>query len=117
MSLLTRPALPVTLLVFLTFAAEPAAWQDPPGHDMGTPAPPARFVEPIKLFTVGLGPYTRPISSKNPEAQAYFTQGMQMMYAFDKVDAVRSFRMSWTKDPDCAICYWGEAWAWGSYLN
>ena len=20
-------------------------------------------------------------------------------------------------DPDCAICYWGEAWSWGSYLN
>ena len=20
-------------------------------------------------------------------------------------------------DPNCAICYWGEAWSWGSYLN
>jgi hypothetical protein len=30
---------------------------------------------------------------------------------------VRSFRESWKRDPDCAICYWGEAWAWGSYLN
>ena len=39
------------------------------------------------------------------------------MYAFAKIEAVRSFRESWKKDPDCAICYWGEAWAWGSYLN
>ena len=79
--------------------------------------PPARYIEPIKLFPVGLGPYTRPISTKVPEAQAFFDQGMQMMFAFAKVDAVRSFRMSWAKDPDCAMCYWGEAWAWGSYLN
>ena len=40
-----------------------------------------------------------------------------MMYSFAKPEAVRSFRESWKRDPDCAICYWGEAWAWGSYLN
>ena len=40
-----------------------------------------------------------------------------MMYAFAKAEAVRSFREAWKRDPDCAICYWGEAWAWGSYLN
>jgi tetratricopeptide (TPR) repeat protein len=66
---------------------------------------------------VGLGPYARRISSSNPEAQAFFNQGMQMMFAFAKSEAVRSFRQSWANDPACAICYWGEAWAWGSYLN
>ena len=30
---------------------------------------------------------------------------------------MRSFREAWKRDPDCAICYWGEGWAWGSYLN
>jgi tetratricopeptide (TPR) repeat protein len=30
---------------------------------------------------------------------------------------VRSFREAWKRDPTCAICHWGEAWAWGSYLN
>ena len=40
-----------------------------------------------------------------------------MMYSFAKPEAVRSFRESWKRDPNCAICYWGEAWAWGSYLN
>ena len=86
-------------------------------HAAAGAPPPARYVEPIQLFTVGLGPYTKPISTKVPDAQAYFNQGMQMMFAFAKTEAVRSFRMSWTKDPNCAICYWGEAWAWGSYLN
>ena len=73
--------------------------------------------EPIALFTTGLGPFHRPISSKNKEAQAFFDQGFQMMYAFARLDAVRSFREAWKADPECAICYWGEGWAWGSYLN
>ncbi len=86
-------------------------------HEMTTPTPPTRKLEPIPLYTVGLGSFTRPISSTNAEAQGYFNQGFQMMYAFARMDAVRSFRESWTRDPTCAICYWGEAWAWGSYLN
>ena len=68
---------------------------------------------------------TRTVSARSPgrfprtnkEAQAFFDQGFQMMYSFAKPEAVRSFRESWKRDPNCAICYWGEAWAWGSYLN
>jgi tetratricopeptide (TPR) repeat protein len=82
------------------------------------PGPLPKYVaEPIPLYTTGLGPFTRKISSNNREAQAFFDQGFQMMFAFAKLDAVRSFRESWKRDPDCAICHWGEAWAWGSYLN
>jgi tetratricopeptide (TPR) repeat protein len=76
-----------------------------------------RYTEPIQIFAVGLGAFARPISSTNNEAQAYFNQGFQMMYSFAKPEAVRSFREAWKRDPDCAICHWGEAWAWGSYLN
>ena len=73
--------------------------------------------DPIPLYTTGLGPFHRPITTKNKEAQAFFDQGFQMMYAFARLDAVRSFREAWKRDPECAICYWGEGWAWGSYLN
>jgi tetratricopeptide (TPR) repeat protein len=76
-----------------------------------------RYTEPIQFFKTGLGDFKKPISTKNADAQAYFNQGFQMMYAFAKGEAVRSFRESWKRDPECAICYWGEAWAWGSYLN
>jgi tetratricopeptide (TPR) repeat protein len=96
-------------------AAGLAAQQHSEQHE-STPLP-ARYRDPIPLYTVGLGPFSRPISSKNTEAQAFFNQGMQMMYAFAKADAVRSFREAWTRDPECAICYWAEGWAWGSYLN
>ena len=83
----------------------------------GDAALPEIFNEPIPLYPAALGEFTRPISSSNTEAQAYFDQGFQMMYAFAKEDAARSFREAWRRDPNCAICYWGEAWAWGSYLN
>jgi tetratricopeptide (TPR) repeat protein len=76
-----------------------------------------RYTEPIQIYKTGLGSFTRPMSSTNKEAQAFFDQGFQMMYAFAKPEAVRSFREAWKRDSDCAICYWGEAWAWGSYLN
>jgi tetratricopeptide (TPR) repeat protein len=82
-----------------------------------TPALPKWIAEPIHLYTTGLGRFTRPISSTNKEAQAFFDQGFQMMYSFAKPEAIRSFREAWKRDPNCAICYWGEAWAWGSYLN
>jgi tetratricopeptide (TPR) repeat protein len=85
------------------------------------PAPPRslydRYTEPIQIFKTGLGTFTKPMSSPSKEAQSFFDQGFQMMYAFAKREAVRSFREAWKRDPDCAICYWGEAWAWGSYLN
>lgn len=82
------------------------------------PAPLPKYVsEPIPLHKTALGPFTRKISSSNAEAQAFFDQGFQMMFAFAKLDAVRSFREAWKRDPACAICYWGEGWAWGSYLN
>ena len=82
------------------------------------PGPVPKYVsEPIKLYSSGLGPFSRKISTTVPDAQAFFDQGFQMMYAFAKLDAVRSFREAWKRDPSCAICYWGEAWAWGSYLN
>jgi tetratricopeptide (TPR) repeat protein len=94
-----------------------AAAQEHHDNDMAPSSLPKNFNEPMKLFPKALGKFTRPISSTNPEAQAYFTQGFQLMYAFAKQDATRSFREAEKRDPDCAICYWGEAWSWGSYLN
>ena len=113
-----RLAARLTACVLACFFALPA--QDHGGHGGATPegnALPANFSEPMPLYAKALGTFARPISSTNAEAQAYFNQGFQMMYAFAKMDASRSFRESWKRDPNCAICYWGEAWAWGSYLN
>ncbi len=78
---------------------------------------PDSFNQPMQLFDSAMGDFHFPISSDNELAQAYFDQGYQLMYAFAKEEAARSFQASHLADPDCAICYWGEAWSWGSYLN
>jgi tetratricopeptide (TPR) repeat protein len=107
----------------LLMSAAPAVAQHemPMAASSASPTSPGtlpRYVaDPIPIYTVGLGPYSKKISTTNPEAQALFDQGMQMMFSFAKLDAVRSFRAAWARDPECAICYWGEGWAWGSYLN
>ena len=90
----------------------------PPGSAQEPELPPG-FEEPMPLHHDGrgLGPFTRPITTSSPEAQLYFDQGIQLLYAFAPGDAARSFREAWKRDPNCAMCYLGEAWAWGPYLN
>ena len=84
---------------------------------MTSPTLSKSFSEPMPLYPKALGKFHRSISSTNTEAQAYFDQGFQLMYAFGKQDSTRSFREAEKRDPNCAICFWGEAWSWGSYLN
>ncbi len=98
----------------LVIAAAVLAAQD--DHADHAPLPPS-FNQPIPLHPKALGSFTRPISSRASGVQAYFDQGMQMKYAFAEMDAARSFREASRRDPTCAMCFWGEAWAWGSALN
>ena len=78
---------------------------------------PAGFDEEATYYAEALGPLTRPITTGSARAQRFFDQGVQMMYAFTPLRAARSFRQAQREDPECAMCYWGEAWAWGPYLN
>jgi tetratricopeptide (TPR) repeat protein len=71
----------------------------------------------VPLYAAGLGDLTRRVDTVEPEAQAYFDQGLQLMYAFAVEEGRRSFAAAREHDPACAMCAWGEAWGWGSYLN
>lgn len=82
-------------------------------RDEGT----AAFQKPIDYIPQALGPYEWKITTNSVKAQQYFTQGMQMRYAYGVDDAARSFREARLADPACAMCYWGEAFALGSFLN
>lgn len=70
----------------------------------------------VRLFD-NLGDRTRPVTTSSSLAQQYFDQGMQLSYAFGRRDAVASFREAQRRDPGCAMCFWGEAWALGPYIN
>ena len=69
---------------------------------------PEEFAAPIPLMEEILGDFHFPISSNSELAQAFFDQGMQMMYAFAKLESARSFREAQIADPNCAICFWAN---------
>ncbi len=65
----------------------------------------------------GLDSRDFPISSHSAPARAYFSQGFALLYGFNHWEAVRAFQKAQKLDPDCAICYWGEAFALGPNIN
>ena len=64
-----------------------------------------------------LGDYHYAIGTSEPLAQQYFDQGLRLYYAFNHQEAIRAFREAQRLDPDCAMCWWGEALAWGPNIN
>jgi tetratricopeptide (TPR) repeat protein len=72
--------------------------------------------EAIHYFDT-LGQFTRPISSKNPEAQRWFDQGMRLTWGFNHQAAQRSFAEAAKHDPGCGICFWGQALVLGPNVN
>ena len=65
----------------------------------------------------GLGSITYKITTANERAQAYFNQGLRLAYAFNHGEAQRAFRKAQKLDPDCAMCFWGEALVLGPNIN
>ena len=65
----------------------------------------------------GLGDFHRAVSTRSPQAQAYFDQGMRLLWAFNHDEATRSFAQAARLDPDCAACYWGVALTVGPNYN
>jgi len=72
--------------------------------------------KPAILYT-NLGSYHHPVSTRNPEAQKYFDQGLTLIYAFNHDEAIRSFRKALELDPDLVMAHWGIAYALGPNIN
>ncbi|VEP12558.1 conserved hypothetical protein [Hyella patelloides LEGE 07179] len=68
------------------------------------------------LFT-GMGSHHHLITTKSPQAQRYFDQGLVLAYGFNHAEAARSFRQAIKLDPDCAMCNWGLAYVLGPNIN
>ncbi|MCW1383867.1 hypothetical protein OLX02_13665 [Novosphingobium sp. KCTC 2891] len=52
-----------------------------------------------------------------PAARPWFDQGLLMAYNFNHAAAIASFRRAQALAPDCALCFWGEALAYGPNIN
>jgi hypothetical protein len=89
--------------------AAPACAQQPHDHAPSTTAK-APLLE-------GLGPVRHPVTTRHPDAQKYFDQGLRLSYAFNHEEAGRSFREAARLDSTCAMAWWGAALVLGPNIN
>jgi len=97
---------------------------DPATVPPAPPATPICHVEtkdeaapPATAILAGYGTGGFAVETRSPEAQAYFTNGMQLAHAFAHKAATSAFKRAEMLDPACALCVWGEAWSRGPTIN
>jgi tetratricopeptide (TPR) repeat protein len=64
-----------------------------------------------------LGSHRYAVTTAVPLAQRYFDQGLRLYYAFNHAEAIRAFDAAAGLDPECAMCFWGTALAYGPNIN
>jgi tetratricopeptide (TPR) repeat protein len=94
----------ILALVSLTYAQ----------HGHGTQTAPEKRVA---VLEEGLGKVDHPVSTRNPEAQKFFNQGLAYLYAFNHAEGVASFQRAAELDPTLAMAYWGMSLGLGANYN
>lgn len=64
-----------------------------------------------------LGTYSRSVTTTSAEAQRWFDRGLIWCYGYNHEESVVCFTRATEYDPDCAIAYWGIAYAIGPNYN
>ena len=64
-----------------------------------------------------LGPYSRTVTTKSEEAQLWFDRGLNWLFGYNHGEAIACFKKAAEADPDCAMAYWGVAYATGPNYN
>lgn len=64
-----------------------------------------------------LGTYQCAITTRSPEAQIWFDRGLNWTYGFNHEEAEACYRRALEHDPDCAMAWWGIAYAAGPNYN
>lgn len=73
-------------------------------------------VKAVRLMP-GYGDATFKIATSSADAQAFFDNGLQLGHAFAHHPALAAFEEASRRDPNCALCLWGQAWAGGATIN
>jgi tetratricopeptide (TPR) repeat protein len=113
-------------IVALTLFAVPVAAQDHPAvpehadHAADMPAHAGHSdtiapTAPTLLEGYGVGGF--PITTQVPQAQAFFSNGMELGAAFAHSAAEAAMKQAVALDPACAMCKWGEALVAGPTIN
>ncbi|KUI69976.1 hypothetical protein VM1G_05337 [Cytospora mali] len=64
-----------------------------------------------------LGSYQRHVTTNSNEAQAWVDRGLVWSYAFNHEESAACFERAIELDPECAMAYWGLAYALGPNYN
>src|SRR5438093_10118805 len=70
----------------------------------------------VRVMT-GLGSHHHRISTRSPEAQRLFDQGLVLLYGFNHAQAIRLFQRAAELDPQAPMPLWGIALAYGPNIN
>jgi tetratricopeptide (TPR) repeat protein len=73
--------------------------------------------QPADQLISGMGTHQYPVTTDNQQAQKFFDQGLNLIYAFNHDEAVRSFQQAAQLDPQMAMAYWGMALSLGANIN
>jgi tetratricopeptide (TPR) repeat protein len=101
------PRIAQILLWMSLVSIVPASAHDAPAAAGGSP----------QALDAGLSRLHHPVSTRNRQAQAYFDQGMRLVFAFNHDAAIKSFQRAAELDPDLAMAHWGIALALGPNIN
>ena len=69
------------------------------------------------ILVPGSGTYSRKISTDNPQAQAFFDQGLRLAWGFYFPESIASYQEAARLDPTHPMPYWGMAHAMGPNPN
>jgi tetratricopeptide (TPR) repeat protein len=72
---------------------------------------------PLVPLYDNLSKYHRAVTTNSEEAQEYFDQGLALIYGFNHEGAILSFQQALVLDSNCAMLYWGQAFAAGPNIN
>ncbi len=112
-----KPSACAAIVIAVLAIAVAAAAQPNGMAQMGkaTGAPVKATGEPM-LFA-GLGRVHHTVSTKSPQVQKYFDQGLAFDYGFNHDEAELSFGEAARLDPGMAMAYWGTALVLGPNYN
>jgi len=104
-----QPASGITaLIVFGLFAGAASQAQQSPheGHSNSGPVPLEILQRPVTLRT-GIGELHEKVSTRSPEAQSFYDQGLAYVHSYVWIEAARSFHQALRLDPNLAMAYLG----------
>ena len=64
-----------------------------------------------------LGTCSRPVTTGSADAQRWFDRGLAWTYGYNHEEAIACYRRALDADPQCAMAWWGVAYAAGPNYN